>query len=161
MELTAIYYATPPSPRLKYRVTLTDEERADLQRLVSTGRAAARTLTHARILLLADAAPGGPHQPDAAIVAALGVSLSTVERVRQRFVEESLEAALERKPRTEQRLPKLDGEAEARLIALACSPPPAGRARWTLRLLADQLVELAVVDAVSYETVRRTLKKTN
>ena len=89
------------------------------------------------------------------------MSLSTVERLRQRFVEESLEAALERKPRTEQRLPTLDGAAEAHLIALACSPPPAGRARWTLRLLADRLVELAVVDAVSYETVRRTLKNTS
>ena len=161
MQLTEIYYASPPSPRLKYRVTLTDEERATLQRLVSTGRAAARTLTHVRILLLADAAPGGPGRADPELVTALGLSLSTAERVRRRFVEDGLDAALERKRRTQERLPKLDGRAEAHLIALACSPPPAGRTRWTLRLLADRLVELAVVNAVSYETVRRTLKKTS
>ncbi len=160
MKLTEILYADLP-PRLKYRVTLTAEEQARLQQLVTTGRAAARTLTHARILLLADAAPQGPGRSDAEIVAALGVSLSTVERVRQQFVEQNLEAALYRQPRTEVRIPKLDGRAEAHLVALACSPPPAGAARWTLRLLADTLVELQVVETVSYETVRRTLKKTS
>jgi hypothetical protein len=159
MKLTEILYADLPT-RVKYRVTLTDEERTAVHRLVNTGRAAARTLTHARILLLADAAPAGPGHRDPEIVAALGTSLSTVERVRERFVEESLESALERKPRTETRLPKLDGHAEAHLVALACSPPPTGAARWTPRRLAARLVELEVVAAVSYETVRRTLKKT-
>ena len=160
MKLTATLYADAP-PRLKYGVTLTDEERADLHARVTTGRAAARTLTHARILLLADAPPAGPGWADAAIAEALGVSVPTIERVRKRFVEESLEAALARRPRTEERLPKLDGHAEAHLVALACGPPPEGRARWTLRLLADKLVELELVGAVSYETVRRTLKKTS
>lgn len=160
MKLTQIFATDPPAPRIQYRVSLTAEERADLLRLTTTGRSAARTLTHARILLLADAASADGGRTDAVIGDALGVSLSTVWRVRQRCVEQGLDAALHRAPRTEQRLRKLDGTAEAHLIALACSAPPAGRARWTLRLLAERLVELTVVDAVSYETVRRTLKKT-
>ena len=145
----------------KYVVTLTGEEREGLQRLLSSGKAAARKLTHARILLQADAGPGGSDGRDGEIVEALGVGRATVERVRQRFVEEGLEASLvHKKPRREYRR-KLDGQAEARLIATACGTPPAGRSRWTLRLLAERLVELEVVERVSHECVRRTLKKTN
>ena len=145
----------------KYLVTLTAEERQQLQDLIAAGKAAARKLAHARILLKADQAEGGPAWPDGPIAEALEVSVATVERVRQRFVEQGLEAALGRKPQDRPGRPrKLDGAAEARLIALACSPPPAGRDAWTLKLLADQLVELEVVGAVSDETVRRALKKT-
>lgn len=145
----------------KYKVTLTSEERHQLRDLIAAGRAAASKLAHARILLKADAADGGPAWADERIADALEVSTDTVARVRQRFVEQGLEAALCRKtPARPPRVPKLDGRAEARLIALACSAPPDGRARWTLKLLADKLVELEVVDAVSDETVRRALKKT-
>jgi len=146
----------------KYLVTLTAEERQSLHELIAAGKAAAQKLAHARILLKADAAPGSPAWPDAPIAEALDVGLSTVARVRQRLVEQGLDAALGRKPQDRPSRPrKLDGAAEARLIALACSPPPAGRADWTMRLLADQLVELEVIDAVSHETVRQVLKKTN
>ena len=145
----------------RYKVTLTDEERQELQALIASGKAAARKLTHARILLKADASCGGPAWIDQRIVEALEVGVATVERVRQRFVEEGLEAALSRKPQQRpRRQPKLDGRAEARLIALACSAPPDGRKQWTLRLLADRLVELEIVEAISDETVRRVLKKT-
>lgn len=145
----------------RYKVTLTDEERQELQALIASGKAAARKLTHARILLKADASAGGPAWIDQRIVEALEVGVTTVERVRQRFVEEGVEAALSRKPQQRpRRQPKLDGRAEARLIALACSAPPQGRKQWTLRLLADRLVELEIVDAISDETVRRVLKKT-
>jgi transposase len=145
----------------KYTVTLTAEERQQLHSLVATGKAAAKKLTHARILLKADAAPGGPSWLDPRIAEAVEVSVATVERVRQRFVEQGLEAAVNRKPRERPaREPKLDGRGEARLIALACSAPPEGRNEWTMRLLADRLVELEAVDAISDETVRRALKKT-
>ncbi len=145
----------------KYIVTLTAEERQDLHDLIAAGKAAAQKLAHARILLKADAADGGPAWPDHRIADALEVSTATVERVRQRFVEQGLDAALDRKRRERPaREIKLEGRAEARLIALACSAPPLGRAVWTMQLLADKLVELEVVDAVSYETVRRALKKT-
>src|SRR5438874_7008370 len=145
----------------KYRVTLTDEERQGLHELVSAGKAAAKRLARARILLKADAAPGGPAWTDDLIAEALEVSTDTVGRVRQRFVEQGLEAALARKKQDRpSRERVLDGRAEARLIALACSAPPDGRKEWTMRLLADRLVELEVVDAVSDETVRRALKKT-
>jgi len=145
----------------KYKVTLTTEERQQLHDLIAAGKAAAQKLAHARILLKADAAAGGPAWPDAQIAEALEVSVATVERVRQRFVEQGFEAALGRKPPGRpSRERKLDGAAEARLVALACSKPPQGRACWTMQLLADKLVELEVVDAVSDETVRRTLKKT-
>ena len=146
----------------KYKVTLTDEERQQLHELISAGKASAKKLAHARILLKADAAPHGPAWPDTRIAEAAEVSVATVERVRQRFVEQGFEAALARKkqdrPSSER---KLDGAAEARLIALACSAPPAGHREWTLRLLADKLVELEVVDTVCGETVRRALKKTS
>src|SRR4051794_6776299 len=149
-------------PQKRYLVTLTAEERRDLAKLVSAGRRSARTLTRARILLKADQADGGPAWDDAAIAEALGCGHRTVERVRQRFVERGPDAALAHKPQDRpSRERKFDGAAEARLIALACSEPPKGRARWTLKLLADRLVELEVFEAVSDETVRRVLKKTS
>jgi transposase len=144
----------------KYKVTLTAEERQQLSALVASGKAAAKKLTHARILLKADAAPGGPAWTDDRIAEALDVSTDTVGRVRQRFVEQGLEAALVRKKQDRpSRERKLDGRAEARLIALACSAPPDGRKEWTMQLLADRLVELEVVESVCDETVRRALKK--
>jgi len=145
----------------KYIVTLTDEERQMLQALLSRGKAAARKLTHARILLKADAADGGPGWKDESIAEALEVGRATVERVRKALVEEGLERALDRrKPRRQYRR-KLDGDGEAHLIALACQKPPEGRSRWTLQLLADRMVQLEYVDQISYQTVRRTLKETN
>jgi len=145
----------------KYIVTLTDEERGVLRELISAGKASARKLTHARILLKADDSEDGPGWNDGAISQAVDVGRATVERVRKRFVEEGLEAALVRRmPRREYRR-KLDGDAEAHLIAVACSEPPEGRARWTLRLLAQQMVALEYVETVSHETVRELLKKTN
>jgi hypothetical protein len=145
----------------KYKVTLTADERQQLRGLIAAGESAAQKLAHARILLKADAAPGGPAWTDDRIAEAVEVSTDTVARVRQRFVEQSLEAALDRKKAARPPVPpKLDGRAEARLITLACSSPPDGRKRWTMQLLADKLVELEVVDAVSDETVRRALQKT-
>ena len=135
-------------------VDLTADERAGLLALLHKGVAPARRLTRARILLLAD--EGGTDQE---VAAALHVHPATAERARRRFVEGGVERALSDKPRPGGR-PKLDGKQEAHLVALACSAPPEGRARWTMRLLADRLVELALVDAISDETVRRTLKKT-
>lgn len=144
----------------KYIVTLTEEERQTLQAMLSRGKAAARKLMHARILLKADAAPGGPGWNDVAIAEGLDVGRATVERVRKQCVEDGFEAALERrKPRRQYRR-KLDGDGEAHLIALACSKAPEGRSRWTLRLLADRMVALEHVEGISYQTVRRTLKKT-
>jgi transposase len=145
----------------KYVVVLTEAERAQLQQLLAAGTAPARKLAHARVLLKADKGPGGPGWVDAAIAEAVGVSVTTIERVRQRFVEEGLEVALSPRPPRRLYLRKLDGEAEARLIALACSPPPEGRARWTLRVLAERMVVLGYVEAVSHETVRTTLQQTN
>jgi transposase len=145
----------------KYKVTLTDEERSELQGLIAAGKGAAKRLAHARVLLKADASNGGPAWPDARIAEAAELSVATVERVRRRFVEDGFDAALGRKRQARpSRERRLDGAAEARLIALACSAPPEGRACWTMQLLADRLVELKVVGSVSDETVRRTLKKT-
>src|SRR5262245_20187768 len=145
----------------KYKVTLTTEERKSLRALIAA-KGAAKKLLHARVLRKADAAPGGPAWTDGRIAEALQVNPRTVERLRERFVEQGLEAALGRKKQDRPSRPRtLDGKAEARLIALACSPPPAGRVRWTLRLLADKLVELEIVETVCTETIRRTLKKTN
>ena len=144
----------------RYVVALKDEERVSLERLIAAGTAPARKLTHARILLKADAQPQGPGWVDERIAEAVEVSRPTVARVRRQCVEEGVEAALNRRaPRRDYRR-RLDGAQEARLLAVVCSQPPEGEARWTLRLLADKLVELEVVDAVSYQTVRRTLKKT-
>jgi len=145
----------------KYIVTLTQEERQELQTMLSKGRAAARKLAHARILLKADASEGGPAWNDDAIAEGLEVGRATVERVRKQFVEEGLEAALDRRKPRRQYQRKLDGDGEAHLIALACSQAPEGRSRWTLRLLADRMVQLEQVDHLSHETVRQVLKKTN
>ena len=144
----------------KYIVTLTAEERATLQEMIAVGKRAARTLAHARILLKADVRADEPVWEDAAIGQAVEVSTATVQRVRQRFVEDGLAAALRPRPQPRTRPPLVDGAAEAQLVTLACSTPPAGAARWTLRLLADKLVELAYVERVSHETVRQVLKKT-
>jgi hypothetical protein len=145
----------------RYRVTLTQQEREGLQKLVSVGKGAARKLARARMLLLADQAEGGQSKADPEIVEALGCARATVERVRKLFVEEGLEATLQPKPTTRNYERKLDGKTEAHLIALACGAPPKGRARWTLRLLGDRMVGLGHLESVSHETVRRTLKKTN
>ena len=143
----------------KYLVTLTAEERQALSELIASGKAAAQKLAHARILLKADASDGGPAWPDGRIAEALEVSVATVERARRRFVEPGLEAALVRTPPARpSRERALDGRAEARLIALACSAPPDGRTAWTMRLRADKLVELEVVPSISDEAVRRALK---
>jgi transposase len=144
----------------KYIVELNKEERQQLSTLMTTGRAAAAKLLHARILLKADVREGSRCWTDAEIAAALDTSESTVHRVRQAFVEQGWEAALSRQRPTGRQYRKLDGAQEARLIALACSAPPAGRAQWTLKLLADKLVALDVVDTISAECVRTTLKKT-
>jgi len=145
----------------KYVVRLTAEERESLEAMVAKGRVAADKLLRARMLLKADVGEGGPGWTDEEIVDAFDVSVPTVHRLRQRLVEEGLEAALVRKPSRRLRLPKLDGKQEARLVALACSDPPTGRVRWTMQLLAEKLVELKVVDSISDETVRVRLKKTN
>ena len=144
----------------KYRVTLTAEERDELERLLARGKADVRKIKHAQILLKADEAKGGPAWPDVRIAEAVEAGTATVERVRRRFVEEGLASALS-PYRGGKRLyeRKLDGAQEAHLIALACSAPPDERARWTLRLLAQHMVELAYVDTLSHETVRQTLEK--
>ena len=137
------------------------QEREDLHKLASNGKGAARKLTHARILLKADVSEGNPGWTDERIAEALGVTRQTVEHVRQRCVEQGLEAALERKKREHGPTPPiLEGAKEARLVAVSCSKPPQGRRRWTLHLLADRLVELRVVESISPDTVRRALKKT-
>ncbi len=148
-------------PAKTYRVKLTTQEREDLSELVSKGRAAARKQTHARILLLADESHVDGNMKDYEIAKVLQIGRCTVERVRQRCVVEGIEDALNPKPMRKCKPKTLDGEGEARLIAIACSEPPEGRASWTLRLLADRLVECDIVDAISTETVRKTLKKTN
>jgi transposase len=144
----------------KYIVRLTMEERERLQGLVSKGRTSAQKIGRARVLLKVDA--DGPNWTDQRAAEAFGMRANTVAEIRQRFVEEGLERALERKqPDEPPRRRKLDDAGEARLIAVACGEAPEGRARWTLKLLAGQLVELAIVDGISHETVRRTLKKTS
>lgn len=144
-----------------YSVHLTDDQRTTLQQLIGAGTAPARKLTHARILLKADRSPEGPAWPDQRIAEAVDVSQSTIARVRKQAVQQGIDAALNRQAPRRVYHRKLDGAQEARLVTLACSDPPEGQTRWTLRLLADQLVELEVVDAISYQTVRRTLKKTS
>ena len=143
-----------------YRVSLDEAQRAELRTLVGSGSAPARMLARARILLKADHGEGGPGWSDAAIAGALDVHPATVQRVRRRFAEAGLAATLARKRPERAYERRLDGRQEAHLVALACSAPPEGRARWTLRLLAGELVRLEVVEAVSHETVRQTLKKT-
>jgi len=144
----------------KYIVRLTIAERAELQQLVNTGKAAAHKRRHAQILLKADVSEEGGGWGDAKISKAFDVSPRTVERTRQRLVEQGMDAALNRAKQTKTRKRCLDGEQEAYLIALSCREPPDGRARWTFQLLADKMVELEYVEAISKDTVRRTLKKT-
>jgi transposase len=143
----------------KYVVRLTEDERRALEGLLSGKRVAADRALRARILLKADV--DGDSWSDTEIADAFDVGVSTVHRLRQHLVEDGLEAALSRRPTSSKRPRKLDGAQEARLIAVTCGPAPEGRARWTLRLLADKLVELEVVDSIGRETVRQTLKKTN
>src|SRR5512137_2504762 len=148
------------SPR--YRVTLTREERKELEAMTHRGKTHARRFIHARALLLCDAGPHGPAWSVADVAEALGVTSRTIEHLKKRFVEDGLEAALERKPR--EKPPReviFDGAFEARLIALACSDVPEGHRRWTVRLLADKAVELNFAESVSHMTVQRVLKKTN
>jgi hypothetical protein len=143
----------------KHIVRLSDEDRTQLTELTNKGTAAAYKIRHAHILLKADA--DGPAWTDERIAESFSVSVNTVRGVRQRLVEQGLEAALTRKKQDHpSRTPRLDGAGEARLIALRCSTPPAGHARWTLRLLADQAVALEIVETISHETVRQALKKT-
>ena len=143
----------------KYIIRLTPEERTTLDTLISSGKAPARTQTHARILLKADCSPQGPAWPDHAISDALDVSLPTIQRVRQALVLNGFEAALHRKP-SAPRHRKLDGHQEAHLVALACSTPPEGHKHWSLRLLTKKFVALDHIDSVGRETVRQILKKT-
>lgn len=148
-------------PGKKYRIRLTTDEQQELEGLVSRGRTAAYRQTHARILLMSDESRPDEGMKDVDISSALGVAKSTVERIRKRCVEEGIDSALNRKEQLRRRRKILDGEGEARLMAMACGEPPDGRARWTLKLLADQLVECEIVESISTETVRLTLKKTN
>lgn len=145
----------------KYHIRLEEEERVLLESITRKGRASAQRQRAARILLLADANQKEGAMGDEEIARVAQTTVRTVERVRQSCVEEGLSAALERKPRPPSQTRKLDGRSEAHLVALSCGPAPAGRARWTLRLLAGRLVELEVVEEISHETVRRTLKKTS
>ena len=148
------------SPR--YRVTLTKEERKELEAMTRRGKTHARRFIHARALLLCDAGADGPAWNVADVATALGVTSRAIEHLKKRFVEDGLEAALERKPREKPpREVMFDGAFEARLIALACSDAPEGRRRWTVRLLADKAVELNFAASVSHMTVQRVLKKTN
>jgi len=147
-------------PAKLYRVKLTEAERNELKALISKGRIAARKQTHARILLQCDESGMIPAPKDQDVAAALNTSARSVERVRQRFVEEGLESALNPKVAERRHLKKLDGAAEAFLIATACTQAPEGRTEWTMQLLADKLVECEIVDSISDETVRLTLKKT-
>jgi transposase len=138
----------------KYPVNLSETQRDDLKRLIASGTAPARKLTHARILLKADEGPEGDGWVDERIAEAVESSQPTVSRIRRQYFEEGLDAALNRRPPKRQYHRKLDGEQEARLVALACSEPPGGRARWSLRLLADKLVELEVVEDISHQTAQ-------
>lgn len=145
---------------IKFIVRLSAAERAKVEGLVNRGKVGAEKRKRAHILLKADQSSEGPALSDAQIAAALDVGLTTIHRTRQAYVEEGLEASLERKRPSGRQYRKLDGVQEAKLVTIACSPPPEGRARWTIKLLADRLVELEIVDSIGEETVRRTLKKT-
>jgi transposase len=151
----------PAMANKQHIVRLTAAERAELRALLAAGTTPARTQTHARILLKCDAGSGGPRWTDVQVAEAVEVSARTVARVRARFARSGLAAALARKPPARVYRRKLDSAQEARLVAIACTEPPAGQARWSLRLLADRLVELEVVDGISPETVRTMLKKTS
>jgi len=144
----------------RFVVKLTSDERSRLEGLIKRGREAAHRRRHAEVLLLVDEGEYGPKFIDREAAERTGYSQRTVEQIRERCVTEGLDSALERKKRSRERSRRLDGEAEARLVSLACSAPPKGHARWTLHLLADKLVELDIVESISHECVRQTLKKT-
>ena len=143
----------------RYVVKLSADERAALEAIVAKGTVAAQKRRHASILLVVDEGEHGPSMSDSEAAETLGVTVRTIERTRQRCVNDGLELALQRKPRSRERTERLDGEAEARLVQIACSEAPEGRARWTLRLLSKRLVELEIVETIAHETVRRVLKK--
>ena len=145
----------------RYKITLTQEERGQLEELTRSGKTAASKFIHARALLLCDAGEFGTPWKVADVAEALGITARTIEHLKERFVEEGIEAALVRKPAA--KAPKLtfDGAFDARLTALACSPAPAGRVRWTVRLLAEKVVELKIAPKVSTMSIHRALKKTN
>jgi transposase len=145
----------------RYKVTLTQAERERLDQMARNGKTTSRKFVHARALLLCDAGEFGKPWKVAAVADALGISTRTIEHIKERFVEEGIDAALERKRAKKTRTPTFDGAFDARLAKLACSPAPEGRARWTLRLLGEKLVELKLVESVSTMTVQRSLKKTN
>jgi len=146
----------------KHIVRLSAEERETLTKLLTSGRGPARMFTRARILSKADQSDKGPGWSDEKISEALDVTIQTIERVRKQLVEEGFDAVLSRREYTQKvSRKKIDGDVEAHLIALSCSEPPRGRARWTLRLLADKIIELGYVDSISHEAIRQTLKKTN
>jgi len=145
----------------RYRVTLTREERGELETITRSGKIPAKKFLNARILLLCDAGEHGDPWTVAKVAEAMGVTARTVEHLKRRFVEEGLASALARKPAAKPRDVTFDGAFDARITALACSEPPPGRARWTLRLLAEKAVELRIADSVSAMTVQRALKKTN
>jgi transposase len=147
-------------PAKRYIVSLTNEERQRLEQLTKTGKATASKINHARILLKADINHQDGSRTDQAISDAFNISTRTIERVRQRFVEVGLDSALIPRPKTSLKLRKIDGEIEAHLIAIACSQAPTGSGRWTLRLLADQMVVLGYIESISHESVRQVLKKT-
>jgi transposase len=145
----------------RYKVTLTVEERAGLEALTRSGKTAARKFVHARALLLCDAGDNGPAWKVANVAEALGITSRSIEHMKRRFVEEGLDSALERKAHSKSRQVTFDGAFEARLTALACSSAPKGRSRWTVRLLAERVVELKIAPSVSTMTIQRVLKKTN
>jgi transposase len=145
----------------KYKVTLTREERDELMSIISKGKHTSQRFRNAYVLLNCDEGEFAEKATNAEINKILKVGMRTIDRVKKRFVEEGFDAVLERKPTTREYDRKADGDLEARLIALSCSEPPEGHARWSLRLLADKLVELEIVDSISHETVRTVLKKTN
>lgn len=147
----------------RYRITLTPDEREMLETITRSGKTNAPKFIHARALLLCDAGDANPAEPwkVADVAAALGVTARTIEHLKQRFVEEGFDSALNRKPISKPRKVTFDGAFEARLTALACSPAPDGRSRWTIRLLADKVVELKIAPTISTMTVQRVLKKTN
>ena len=147
-------------PKKKYIVTLTEEERNSLEQLVKKGKNPAYKVNHARILLLADDNFSGRGWKDEKISQALNISVSTIERIRQKLVESGIDSALNRKSPSVAKCRKLDGDSEAHLLAIACSQPPFGQGRWTLRMLANKMVEFNYVESISHETVRQTLKKT-
>lgn len=159
MKLMRIINAERQPGRKKYIVRLTEEERAELEQRTTTGRTAARVLRHAWVLLKADAGPVGPGWTDEQIADAYGVSINTIGRVRQAFVEDGMAVALRGRPRPAPRPRKMDGAQEAHLVALLCGPAPEGQSRWTVRLLTDRFVRLEGSVAIGRETVRRVLKK--